>query len=337
MPWQHYLRYGDRELLERHYPAFVAWMEHIGRANPDFIRRNAVYNNYGDWLSVGPESDRAVVATAYWVLIADVMAKIAGVLGRRSEAARYRALAARIRAAFCAAFVGADGTIRGDTQTAYLLALDFDVLPVERRGAAAAHLRRRIDEAGGHLQTGFLGVRHLCPVLADIGDVDGAYRLLLNETYPSWGFSIRHGATTIWERWDGWTPERGFQSANMNSFNHYAYGAVGEWIFARVAGIDWDEAAPGFRSIRFRPLFDARIGWCRAGYRGPTGLVESDWRIDGDAVHWAVSVPANCVGTVELPYPAGAIAVDGRGLEGVGASTRFAVESGRTEITVGLT
>ncbi len=333
MAWEHYLRYGDRDLPERHYPRFVAWMEHIARANPDRLRRAAVYNNYGDWLSVGPESDRTVVATAYWIRIADLMARLADVLSRRTDADRYTALAARLRAAFHAAFVAGDGTIRGDTQTAYLLALDFDILPPELRPSAAAHLRRRIADAGGHLQTGFLGVRHLCPVLADIGDADGAYDLLLAETYPSWGFSIRHGATTIWERWDGWTPERGFQSPNMNSFNHYAYGSVGEFLYARVAGIDWDEDAPGFRAIRFRPLFDARIGWCRASYRSPTGLVESAWTIDGRDVRWTITVPANCTGRVALPANACAVTLDGQPPP---EPRDFAVDSGTTEISVRL-
>ena len=343
MPWQHYLRYGDAGLLAATWPALVRWMDHISGANPDRIRRHAVYNNYGDWLSVGPESNRAVVATAYWIFIADIMAKIADVLGKRGEGEGYRALGGELRAAFGKAFVAADGTIVGDTQTAYLLALDFDVLPPEQRQAAAKHLQRRIADADGHLQTGFLGVKHLCPVLADIGAVDAAYRLLLNDTYPSWGFSIRQGATTIWERWDGWTPERGFQSPNMNSFNHYAYGSVGEWLYARVAGIDWDEAAPGYRSIRFRPLFDRRIGWCRAAYDAPTGRVASTWEMDGSEVRWRVSVPANCAGVVELPYAADRISVEGAGpdaeaitMPGFAEACRFALPSGDSAITIRL-
>jgi alpha-L-rhamnosidase len=147
------------------------------------------------------------------------------------------------------------------------------------------------------------------------------------------GLLIRHGATTIWERWDGWTPERGFQSPNMNSFNHYAYGSIGEFLFARVAGIDWDEEAPGFRSIRFRPLFDARVGWCRASYRGPTGLIKSTWAIDGREVRWTITVPANCTGRIDLPPAASAIAVDGQAPP---PGTSFAVDSGSTEITVRL-
>ena len=344
IPWEIYVRYGDRAILSRHYAAMTRWMDYIERHNPDLVRRNAVHNNYGDWLSVGPASDRALVATAYWIHITDLMARIATVLGRQDDAARYADLLQRQRAVFAATFVAADGRLTGDTQTAYLLALDFGALSGEARAAAARHLVRKIDEAGGHLQTGFLGVRHLCPVLSDIGAVDRAYQLLLNDTYPSWGFSIRQGATTIWERWDGWTPEQGFQSPNMNSFNHYAYGSVGEWIFARVAGIDTDEAAPGFRSIRFRPLFDPRIGWCKAAYQAHVGSISSAWEMDGAEVRWRIVVPANCTGRIEVAGAANAVRVDGVPLdqaEGIsdisesGGQLSFACTSGAFDFTIG--
>lgn len=301
MLWQHYLRYGDRDLLIRFYPALERWMAHIEGANPDGVRRNAVYNNYGDWLSVGPASDRTVVATLYWIFIADLMSRIAAALGRDQDRARYRQLFERLRRDFAATFVDGEGRILSDTQSVYLLALDFDALTGEGREKAARHLVKKIEAAGGHLQTGFLGVKHLCPVLTDIGAPDLAIRLLTNESYPSWGFSIRQGATTIWERWDGWTPEKGFQSANMNSFNHYAYGSVGEWIWSRIAGIDWDEAEPGFRSARFRPIFSREIGWCRAAYKAQTGTFESDWRIEGGHIDWTIVIPPNCRGGIALP------------------------------------
>lgn len=301
MSWQHYLRYGDRQMLENAYPALKRWMVHIAAANPDFLRRNSVYNNYADWLSVGPVSNREMVGTAYWAYIATLMAKIAATVGVAPDATEYAELAERVKATFQSEFVSPDGRIIGDTQTAYLLALDFDLLSAETRPLAIAHLIEKFDAADGHLQTGFLGVKHVCRVLADVGRPDYAYRVLLNDTYPSWGFSIRHGATTIWERWDGWTPESGFQSANMNSFNHYAYGSVGEWLYARVAGIDWDETTPGFRAIRLRPLFDKRIGWVDASYEAPTGRIESAWKIEDNRVRWSVIIPPNCTGKIDLP------------------------------------
>ncbi|CAN7346830.1 family 78 glycoside hydrolase catalytic domain [Devosia sp. LjRoot3] len=301
MAWDHWLRYGDRDFLVRFYPSFQAWMEHIGRPNPDFIRRNAVYNNYGDWLSVGPASDRTLVATAYWHRVADLMARMANALGHATDSAAYNQLARSIARAFCAEYLDQSGRLTGDTQTAYLLALDFNLLPEAMRPAATKRLVELIDAAGGHLQTGFLGVRHICPVLSENGAADLAVDLLLKDTYPSWGFSIRQGATTIWERWDGWTPDKGFQSVNMNSFNHYAYGAVGEWIWSRIAGIDWCEQGPGYRELRLRPLFDSRIGHCRASYRAHTGIVSSHWVMHGDTVEWRVSIPPNCAAVIELP------------------------------------
>ncbi|MFW2543950.1 family 78 glycoside hydrolase catalytic domain [Primorskyibacter sp. 2E107] len=334
MCWQHWLRHGDLELLEQAWPALSRWATYIAEANPTFLRVNRVHNNYGDWLNVGPASDRTMVATAYWAHVADLLARMAQTLGRQAEARQHRDTAARVRAAFLDAFVAGDGRITGDTQTAYLLALDFDLLPPALRHAARDHLLRTLDSADGHLQTGFLGVRHLCRVLADNGAAEYAYRLLLKETYPSWGFSIRHGATTIWERWDGWTPEQGFQSANMNSFNHYAYGSVGEWLYARMAGLDWDEAAPGFRAARLRPLFDRRVAPVRAQYTAPTGTYRSAWDIDGEAVRWTVEIPPNCTGTAELAQPASSVKVLGTKPEAHGSGCRFTLGSGRHEIVI---
>jgi alpha-L-rhamnosidase len=334
LAWQHWLRYADKALVEKHYERLVAWLSHIAKANPDHLRVNAVYNNYGDWLSVGPASDRTMVATAYWVHVADLMAKLSEVIGRDDMVAHYAAQAQAVRAAFVSEFVEADGVIKGDTQTAYLLALDFAILPPDLHDKAATHLLRKLDEAGGHLQTGFLGVKHLCPVLSDIGAPERAYDLLFNETYPSWGFSIAQGATTIWERWDGWTEEKGFQSVNMNSFNHYAYGAVGEWLYARVAGIDWDEAAPGYSTIRMRPQFDRRLGWVEAHYDGPTGRVESQWRVEGDMVTWSIAIPPNSRAAITLNSSPLTLVAGDRPLPVAGQD--FALGSGRYTITLSL-
>lgn len=323
--WHHWLRYADRALLERAWSALSRWSAYIAEPNVDHLRVHRVHNNYGDWLNVGPGTDRTLVATAYWVHVADLMAKMAAVLGDHGAAAGHRETARKVREAFCAAYVADDARMTGDTQTTYLLALDFDLIPGAQRVRARDHLLRTLEKADGHLQTGFLGVRHVCRVLADNGAAGAAVDLLLKETYPSWGFSIRHGATTIWERWDGWTPERGFQSANMNSFNHYAYGSVGEWIWSRLAGIDWDEDAPGFRRVRLRPIFDARLGPVTGRYGAPTGTIGSAWSMDGSRVRWTVTLPPNVTGRVELPE--GAVTPSGRS---------FTLSSGRHEIDIEL-
>ncbi|MGR3804189.1 alpha-L-rhamnosidase [Marinibacterium profundimaris] len=324
MAWHHWLRYGDRDLLDRCWGPFTAWMSYIERHNPDGIRRNAVHNNYGDWLSIGPATDRALVATAYWVHLADLMAGIAVATDRDIEP--WRTLGTRLRRAFRDAFL-ADGRLSGDTQSAYLMALDFDLLEPDDRPRAATRLMELIDAAGGHLQTGFIGVRHLCPVLSDNGYPEAAVALLLKDTYPSWGFSIRHGATTIWERWDGWTPEAGFQSTAMNSFNHYSYGAVGEWIWARLAGIDWDPAAPGFARLIMRPIFDRRIGHVEASYMAHTGEICSAWHYDeGDRILWTVCLPPDVTARVVLP--------DGLTADGIDMGTGLDLPPGRTELAI---
>ena len=227
------------------------------------------------------------------------MADIATVLDQ--ETAPWIALGKRLRTTFTEAFLAEDGRLRGDTQTAYLLALDFDILPEEAKERAAQRLVDLIEQAGGHLQTGFLGVRHLCPVLSDNGAEELAVSLLLKDTYPSWGFSIKHGATSIWERWDGWTEEKGFQSKAMNSFNHYAYGSVGEWIWSRLAGIDWDKSAPGFRSVIMRPIFDKRIGFVEATHDAHTGRITSNWHFEENEIHWEISLPPSVRAKVALP------------------------------------
>ena len=298
MCWDHLMRYGDRALVQRMWGPLVAWMDYIERENPDGIREHSVHNNYGDWLSIGPATDRPLLNTAYWIRLADLMARMAVEIGE--NASRWQALATRLRAGFLARFW--DGQrLTGDTQTAYLLALDFDLLPEDQRPQAAARLEALLQKAGGHLQTGFLGVRHLAPVICDWLGPERAVDLLLKDSYPSWGFSIRQGATSIWERWDGWTPENGFQSTAMNSFNHYTYGAIGEWIWARLAGIDWDERAPGYRRLRMRPVFDRRIGHVNARYDAATGPVKSAWSFEGDALRWQVSLPPGVTAEVTLP------------------------------------
>lgn len=316
--WDHWCRYGDRALIDRCWGPFTAWMDTIEAANPNGLRLNEVHNNYGDWLNIGPETDRGLVATAYWVRCADIMAGLARATGR--DPARWDALGERLRGTFRDAY-WQDGRLSGDTQTAYMLALDFALLEDEDRPAAARRLAELIDAADGHLQCGFLGVRHVCPVVSDWIAPERAVDLLLRDTYPSWGFSIKHGATTIWERWDGWTPEAGFQAKAMNSFNHYAYGAVGEWIWSRLAGIDWDSAAPGYAAVRMRPVFDARIGHVRAAYDAITGRIESHWRFDGDDILWDVALPPGVPGRVTLP--------EGWTLDG---ATGFDLAPGRHEL-----
>ena len=284
VPWTIYRTYDDTRIVERRYGAMARWMEYLHEANPDLIRKNRMGNNYGDWLSPrGDHTPKHLLATAYWAHDARLMAEMAEATGRYEDAKEYGSLNERIKGAFNEAFVTSDGRIEGDTQTCYLLALHMELLPEDRRPVAAEHLVRVIEREDWHLSTGFVGVGYLCPVLTETGNAEVAYRLLLNETYPSWGYTIKNGATTIWERWDGWTEENGFQSPNMNSFNHYSLGSVGEWLYRYVAGIDL--GAPGYGRILIRPRPGGGLTHARGGYDSVRGRISSSWKIRGRPVH----------------------------------------------------
>ncbi|HIZ37524.1 MAG TPA: glycoside hydrolase family 78 protein [Candidatus Ruania gallistercoris] len=292
--------YGDRRQLQHSFGAMVRWVEHIRRANPDLIWRRRVGSNYGDWLHVGPETDRAVLATAYFANSASLVARAAAILGRDAEAAEYTELATQIRAAFNAEFV--DGTtITSDTQTCYLLALDYDLLPSEAVPAAVERLVQLVREAGNRLTTGFVGVSKICRVLSAYGHDDLAHALLVQEAYPSWLFPIRHGATTIWERWDGWTPEGGFQSVTMNSFNHYSLGAVVDWIYACLGGIDQAPGSTAYRELLIRPRPGAGLTRATASLETPLGRVATSWQLTGESFELDVEVPPGSTAVLSLP------------------------------------
>jgi hypothetical protein len=254
-----------------------------------------------------------VLATAYFAYSTSLLAKMARAIGKDADARRYEELFARVREAFNRAYVAPDGRIKGNTQTCYVLALQAELLPEEQRAAAARYLVEDIQGRGWHLSTGFVGTAHLMPVLTRIGQTDVAYRLLTSDTFPSWGYPIKQGATTIWERWDGWTAERGFQDPGMNSFNHYAFGAVGEWLFHTVAGIDTDPQQPGFRRILIRPQPGGGITWAKASYRSIRGTIATDWRMQDGRLTLNVTLPANTTATVCVPAPsAGAVTESGK-------------------------
>jgi alpha-L-rhamnosidase len=298
VPWTLWRRYGDRRILERHWPAMERYMAYLLRHNPDLLWTARRGNDYGDWLSVGERTPREVLATAYWAHDAQLMLEIAQELGLHTRAEHYRRLRAGIVAAFNRAYVGEDARIEGDTQTVYALALHMDLLDVGLRPRAAERLVENIARNGYHLTTGFIGVGSLCPVLSAHGHADVAYRLLLNETFPSWGYSIRQGATTIWERWDGWTEENGFQTPTMNSFNHYSLGSVGSWLYEHVAGIR--AAQPGYAQIVIAPE-PGPLQWARATYASVRGPITSEWRREGDTFRLSVEIPPNVTATVVLP------------------------------------
>jgi alpha-L-rhamnosidase len=298
-PWTVYCAYGDRRILEQHYPAMARYVNYC-QAQSNACIREGGGSNYGDWLST-EGTPIAVLSTAYFAYSTELTAQAARVLGKEKDAQHYAALYADIVRAFNKRFVREDARIDGNSQTCYLLALRFNLLPEEKRAAAADHLIERIKARDWHLSTGFVGVSYLLPVLTQTGHADIAYRLLRTDTYPSWLFSVKHGATTIWERWDGWTPERGFQSAGMNSFNHYSLGSCGQWMYESMGGIAWDPAQPGYKHIIIHPEINTDIKSARAEYASQYGKIVSGWTVKDKRVTLQVTIPPNTTATVYLP------------------------------------
>jgi len=301
IPWHLWCTYGDRRVLERCFDAMVAWVGHIRRHNTDLRWRHRTGNSYGDWLQIDVTTPRDVLSTAYFARSAQIVAQAAQVLGRSDVAAEHLALHAAVRAAFIESYVDEDGRVEGGTQTAYLLALAFGLVPGELVAAAVEHLAADIEKRDNRLTTGFVGVALLCPVLAEHGRADLAYALLHQEEFPSWGYSIRHGATTIWERWDGWTEHAGFQSAAMNSFNHYSLGSVGDWLFGRVAGIDQTPRSVAYRELLLRPLPGGTLTWARAEQETARGRVACGWSRTDDLITVITTVPPGCTAVLEVP------------------------------------
>ncbi|HEY8831782.1 MAG TPA: glycoside hydrolase family 78 protein, partial [Gemmatimonadaceae bacterium] len=307
VPWNVYQAYGDTAVLVRQYASMRAWVEYMrAQAGDSYLWTKGFH--FGDWLAFqttradypGATTDKDLIATAYFAHSTDLFARAAQVLGRDPDARRYRALFERIRAAFEREYVTATGRLTSNTQTAYVLALDFDLLPDSLRADAARRLAEDVRKMG-HLTTGFLGTPALTRTLSENGYLDEAYMLLLNERYPSWLYEVKQGATTVWERWDGQKPDSTFQESSMNSFNHYAYGAVGDWMYRYVAGLNGDPAQPGYKHIVVRPQPGGKFTYATATLLTPYGEAASGWKIDGDHLRVTAHVPANTRATVHLP------------------------------------
>jgi alpha-L-rhamnosidase len=302
IPWNIHRATGDLAVLEEAADSMVAWVRHIHRHNPSLIWRTQVGNDYGDWLQIGEETRKDVLSTAYFAHSADLTARTLRRVGRGAEAVEFEELRERIAATFRRAFVASDGTVAGDTQGSYLLALAFGLYSdTAEKDRFAERLVEAVLRRDTSLTTGFVTVGLLCPVLADVGREDLAFRLLHNDRYPSWLFSVRNGATTIWERWDGWTPEQGFQSARMNSFNHYSLGSVGEWFLSGILGITQTSDSAGYSDIALAPRLDPFLEHARGALETPRGRVESAWRREGAEISWTITVPPGGAVIADLP------------------------------------
>jgi alpha-L-rhamnosidase len=304
VPWRIYLHYGDATILERHYETMKRFVDFLASTAKDHIRCYDGYQGFrgfGDWLSINAETPNDLIGTAFYALSAGLLSKAAVVLGYNDDAHRYATLREDIKAAFQRRYVTAEGVMAPATQTACVLALHFDLLTPEMRPKIVQALVDDIGRRGYKLSTGFVGSSYLPYALADNGRLDIAYRLLHQKEWPSWLYAVTKGATTIWERWDGWTHDKGFQDPGMNSFNHYAYGAIGEWLVSTVCGIDTDESRPGFKRILLRPRPGGELTFAEAKIDCPHGMVESSWDYRDGKKRFAFVVPPNTTAEITLP------------------------------------
>ena len=307
VPWTTWVQYGDKAVIEENWDAMHRWMGFIESRNPDFLRKNGVGPNFGDWLAPDENTKRELLATAYWALIANMMSQMGHAIGKDADASRYDDVVKNIRAAFQKAYIKDDGSVGTGTQTSYVVALYTKMAPAALEPVLVDKLVKDIEARGWHLSTGFLGTPFLLFTLADHGRSDVAYRLLLNDTYPSWGYMLSKGATTWWERWNGDTGDPA-----MNSYNHYAFGSVIAWVYRYAAGIDATPASPGFKRIVIHPHLDARMTSARAEYESIYGKIISDWKgTPAGPFSLKVTIPANTSAQILLPAIAGAHVTEG--------------------------
>ncbi len=325
VPWNMYLAYGDKKILEDQYNSMKAWVEYMHKKS-----RNNLWNtgfDFGDWLFYRPDDDNSgraavtdkyLIAQCFYAHSTQLLINAAKVLGRTDDFTFYTDLLEKIKEAFREEYVTPNGRLVSGTQTAYVLALNFDMLPESLRKQAAERLVENIKSYDDHLTTGFLGTPYLCEVLTRFGYDSVAYKLLLQDTYPSWLYPVKMGATTIWERWDGEKPDSTFENPGMNSFNHYAYGAIGDWMYRKMVGLDTYEDGVGYRHIQIQPHPGGGLSYASASLDTYYGKVSNSWKIENHRIVMDVAIPANTRATIYLPATnAGDISESGNTLSAV--------------------
>lgn len=308
IPWNVYLAYGDKKVLENQYNSMKAWVGYMRNNSTDFLWNKGFH--FGDWLFYRPHddndgksavTDKYLIAQCFYAHSTQLLINAARVLGKTEEVNSYETLLKNIKAAFGKEYLTATGRLVSSTQTAYVLALNFDMLPENLRAQAAERLAANVKDYGNHLTTGFLGTPYLCHVLTRFGYIDLAYKLLLQETYPSWLYPVKMGATTIWERWDGIKPDGTFQVPSMNSYNHYAYGAIGDWMYRVMVGLDTYEDGTGYKHSKIEPHIGGGFTNASASLQTYYGKLSNSWKLSGDQLVMEVEVPANTTATVFVP------------------------------------
>ena len=323
IPWNLYLHYGDRAILEQQLESMIAYIEFV-KSHDDGDRLWKTGSHYGDWLALDGKGEFSreggtpvdLIATAYYAYSAGLTAKTARVLGKEELAGEYEQLAEEVKKAFCEEFVTPRGRMAAGTQTAHILPLVMDLVPEQMRPRILASLVELLRENDYYLQTGFVGTPYLCRVLSENGYNDIAYRLLLNEEFPSWLYAVKLGATTIWERWNSLLPDGRFGELGVNSLNHYTYGSIVEWMYRHMCGINPLESHPGFRKIRLAPLPNPVLKFARAVLNSAAGRYESGWEYldQGNRIGYNFVIPFNAEAELELSGAETDIMVNGRPL-----------------------
>ncbi|MCK4967247.1 alpha-L-rhamnosidase, partial [bacterium] len=345
IPWGMYLAYGDKRVLEEQYSSMKKWVDYIEKVSNNYLWNTG--HQYGDWLYYKPEGDNSsgsgaaltdsyLIAQCFFAHSTQLLINTANVLGKTDDASKYTELLRKVKDAFMKEYMTPNGRSISNTQTAYVLALHFDMLPEFLRARAAERLVQNIKKYKDHLTTGFLGTPYLCHVLSRFGYTDVAYTLLMQETYPSWLYPVKMGATTIWERWDGIKPDGSFQTSSMNSFNHYAYGAIGDWMYRVAAGIDTYEDSPGYKKIRIKPHIGGGLTYVAADFETYYGKISSHWKLENKKVVLDVEIPVNTTATVYVPAAsADAVLENGNALSSLKEIELSGTENGYVVLRVG--
>lgn len=298
VPWTLYQMYGDTTVIKRQYRCMKSWIEFMRKH-----ARNNIWNyklQFGDWVALDAEEGSYygatpidLTCTAYYAYSTELFSKMAGIIGETEDEITYRKLYEEIKETYQKNFLGKDGRLKVQTQTAQIISLYFRLLPESSREKAVCDLIGLLQKEGGHLVTGFMGTPYICHALSENGHTKKAFELLLKEDFPSWLYQVKQGATTVWEHWDGKRPDGSMWSPAMNSFNHYAYGAVGEWMFRAMAGIECSEAGPGFKEIIIRPHIGGNLKYVKTSYESIYGRIRTQWDCEGSEVRLKIEIPCN--------------------------------------------
>jgi len=335
MPWNLYMYFGDKAALEIQFDSMRRWVDYMTSQDTEHVDRYYTFH-IGDWLAQDtPDpfnhagaTPTDLLATAYYAYSTRIVAKAAKILGKEEEAEKYDALYQRIRNAFRKEFMTPGGRVVSETQTALAVVLYMDLCDDEERPYIARKFAARIRTDKRHLTTGFIGTPYLCPSLSANGLNEYAYELLLSNGRPSWLYAVERGATTIWERWNSIDENGNFGPVSMNSFNHYAYGSIAEWMYRYCAGINPVEEAPGFKKIRIQPMPNDRLSHAAAAIDTQYGRVSSAWKLEGDSIRITVEIPFNTQARIILPDANGVqVTENGSHVEGC----TFTRDAGRYE------